>query len=178
MKVSGLLILRRRSASFRVMTKAPRNINPELIKGLNNMQRILGLDLGEKRIGVAVSDALNMTAQSVGTIERKGIRNDLREVRRLAQEHNAGMVIVGLPLNMDGTEGRSARLAIDFANEVKKEVRIEVEMIDERLTTAQGERIFLEADVSRKKRRKKIDKIAAQLILQGYLDRACSKHSA
>jgi putative Holliday junction resolvase len=71
---------------------------------------------------------------------------------------------------MDGTEGKSANLAIDFVNEIKKEIQIEVEMIDERLTTAQGERIFLEADMSRKKRKKNLDKIAAQLILQNYLD--------
>jgi putative Holliday junction resolvase len=134
------------------------------------MQRVLALDLGEKRIGVAVSDALNIIAQPIGIIERKGIRNDLRKIRELAQEHNAGRVIVGLPLNMDGTEGKSANLAIDFVNKVKKEIPIEVEMIDERLTTAQGERIFLEADISRKKRKKNLDKIAAQLILQNYLD--------
>jgi putative Holliday junction resolvase len=134
------------------------------------MQRILSLDFGEKRIGVAVSDALNIIAQSVGTIERKGIKNDLKKIKDLVQEHDAGMLIVGLPLNMDGTEGKSANRAIDFVNELKKEINIRIEMADERLTTAQGERIFLEADLSRKKRKKNIDKIAAQLILQNYLD--------
>ena len=134
------------------------------------MQRILGLDFGEKRIGVAVSDALNIIAQSVGTIERKGIKSDLKKIQELVQEYNAGRLIVGLPLNMNGTKGRSANLAIDFVNKVKKEIQIEVEMVDERLTTRQGERIFLEADVSREKRKKNLDKIAAQLILQMYLD--------
>lgn len=134
------------------------------------MQRILSLDFGTKRIGVAVSDALNITAQAVGTIERKGMKNDLKKIRALAQEYSAARLIVGLPLNMDGAEGKSAKLAIDFANELKKEINIPVEMIDERLTTAQGERIFLEADMSREKRRKNLDKIAAQLILQNYLD--------
>ena len=134
------------------------------------MQRILSLDFGERRIGVAVSDALNIIAQSVGTIERRGIKNDLKKIKGLVQEHDAGMLIVGLPLNMDGTEGKSANRAIDFVNELKKEIDIRVEMVDERLTTAQGERIFLEADLSRKKRKKNIDKIAAQLILQNYLD--------
>ena len=134
------------------------------------MQRILGLDFGEKRIGVAVSDALNIIAQSVGTIERKGIKSDLKKIQELVQEYNAGRLIVGLPLNMNGTKGRSANLAIDFVNKVKKEIQIEVEMVDERLTTRQGERIFLEADVSREKRKKNLDKIAAQLILQIYLD--------
>jgi putative Holliday junction resolvase len=137
---------------------------------LKLLQRILALDFGEKRIGVAVSDPLNIIAQSVGTIERKGIKNDLKKIQDLAQEYNACRLVVGLPLNMNGTKGKSANFAIDFVNEVKKEIQIEVEMIDERLTTAQGERILLEADMSRKKRRENLDKIAAQLILQNYLD--------
>lgn len=134
------------------------------------MQRILALDFGEKRIGVAVSDPLNIIAQSIGAIERKGIKNDLKKVEELVKEYEAVKIIVGLPLNMDGTEGKSANRAMDFVKELKKEVQVEVEMLDERLTTAQGERIFLEADMSRKKRRENLDKIAAQLILQNYLD--------
>jgi len=134
------------------------------------MPRILALDFGEKRIGVAVSDALNIIAQSVGTIERRGIKNDLKKIKDLVREYAAETLIVGLPLNMDGTEGKSANRALDFVNELKKEIDIRVEMADERLTTRQGERIFLEADLSRKKRKKNIDKIAAQLILQNYLD--------
>ena len=142
------------------------------------MQRILALDFGEKRIGVAVSDALNIIAQSVGTIERKGIKNDLKKIRDLVQEYNAERLIVGLPLNMDGTEGKSANRAVDFVKELKKEIDIPIEMVDERLTTAQGERIFLEADLSRKKRKKNIDKIAAQLILQNYLESHVQKDRA
>ena len=134
------------------------------------MQRILALDFGEKRIGVAVSDPLNIIAQSVGTIERKGIKNDLKKVGELVKEYEARKIIVGLPLNMDGTEGKSANRAMDFVKELKKEIQVEVEMLDERLTTAQGERVFLEADMSRKKRKQNLDKIAAQLILQNYLD--------
>ena|SRR3989338_5937204 len=134
------------------------------------MQRILALDFGEKRIGVAVSDPLNIIAQSIGTIERKGIKNDLKKVGELVEEYGARKIIVGLPLNMDGTEGKSANRAIAFVKELKKEVQVEVEMLDERLTTAQGERVFLEADMSRKRRKQNLDKIAAQLILQNYLD--------
>lgn len=133
-------------------------------------KRILSLDFGEKRIGVAVSDPLNIIAQSVGTIERKGTKNDLQKVGELVREYEAGKLIVGLPLNMDGTEGKSANRAMDFVKELKKAIKVEVEMLDERLTTAQGERIFLEADMSRKKRKENLDKIAAQLILQNYLD--------
>ncbi|MDO8603068.1 MAG: Holliday junction resolvase RuvX [Candidatus Omnitrophota bacterium] len=132
--------------------------------------RILALDFGEKRIGVAVSDSLNIIAQSVGTIERKGIKNDLEKIGGLVKEYGAEKIIVGLPLNMDGTEGKSANRAIDFVSALKKEITVEVEMLDERLTTRQGERIFLEADMSRKNRKKNLDKIAAQLILQSYLD--------
>lgn len=142
------------------------------------MQRIIALDFGEKRIGVAVSDALNIIAQSVGTIERKGIKNDLKKIQELIREYDANRLVVGLPLNMNGTKGKSADSAIDFVNEIKKEIRIEVEMMDERLTTRQGERILLEADVSRKNRRKNLDKIAAQLILQNYLDLHIHKKTA
>ena len=134
------------------------------------MQRALALDLGEKRIGVAVSDPLNIIAQSVGTIQRKDIKSDLKKIADLVKEYRADKLVIGLPLNMNGTKGKSAKLAIDFVETVKKEIQIDVEMIDERLTSAQGERIFLEADMSREKRKKNIDKIAAQLILQSYLD--------
>lgn len=134
------------------------------------MSRILAFDFGEKKIGVAVSDALNITAQSVGVIERRGIKNDIKKIQDLVREYEAVKLIVGLPLNMDGTKGKSAKLAIDFVEAVKKEIQVDVEMIDERLTSAQGERILLEADMSREKRKKNIDKIAAQLILQSYLD--------
>ena len=134
------------------------------------MQRALSLDLGEKRIGVAVSDPLNIIAQSVGTIQRKDIKSDLKKIADFVKEYRADKLVIGLPLNMNGTKGKSAKLAIDFVETVKKEIQIDVEMIDERLTSAQGERIFLEADMSREKRKKNIDKIAAQLILQSYLD--------
>ena len=134
------------------------------------MQRALALDLGEKRIGVAVSDPLNIIAQAVGTIQRKDIKSDLKKIADLVKEYRADKLVIGLPLNMNGTKGKSANLAIDFVEAVKKEIQVDVEMIDERLTSAQGERILLEADMSREKRKKNIDKIAAQLILQSYLD--------
>ena len=134
------------------------------------MQRALALDLGEKRIGVAVSDPLNIIAQAIGTIQRKDIKSDLKTIADFLKEYKADKLIIGLPLNMNGTKGKSAKLAIDFAEALKKEIQVDVEMIDERLTSAQGERIFLEADMSSEKRKKNIDKIAAQLILQNYLD--------
>ena len=113
---------------------------------------------------------MNIIAQSVGTIQRKDIKSDLKKIADFVKEYRADKLVIGLPLNMNGTKGKSAKLAIDFVETVKKEIQIDVEMIDERLTSAQGERIFLEADMSREKRKKNIDKIAAQLILQSYLD--------
>lgn len=134
------------------------------------MPRVLALDVGEKRIGVAVSDALNITAQGLETIERKDTEGVLNRIGSLVKEYDIAKIIIGMPFNMDGREGFSAKLTREFISLLKKEIPISVETIDERLTTAQGERMLLEADVSRKKRKRSIDRIAAQLILQLYLD--------
>jgi putative Holliday junction resolvase len=142
------------------------------------MPRILGIDLGEKRIGIAVSDALNIIAQGVGVIERRGIKDDVKKIQDLIKQHDISKIIIGLPVNMDGTKGKSARIAIDFADLLKSETSVSIEMIDERLTTRQGERVLLEADVSRRKRKAHIDKIAAQLILQNYLDSYVQKDNS
>lgn len=134
------------------------------------MARILALDIGEKRIGVAVSDALNVIAQGLETIERRDIEDVLNKIKSLAETHNVAKIIVGMPFNMDGSKGKSARLSEQFAALLKSRVPVSVETIDERLSTSQGERMLLQADLSRKKRKASIDKIAAQLILQTYLD--------
>lgn len=132
--------------------------------------RTLGLDVGERRIGVALSDALNITAQGLETIECKSAALVLIKIKDLIKEHDIEKIIVGMPLNMNGSKGERARFTENFISVLKKETNIEVEAIDERLTTAQGQRMLLEADVSREKRKRSIDKIAAQLILQTYLD--------
>ncbi len=132
--------------------------------------RILALDVGERRIGVALSDALNITAQGLETIKIGKKKDALQEIRDLAKEHGVSKIIIGLPFNMDGTKGTAAGLVEEFVGMLKKETPVPIEMIDERLTTLQGERVLLEADLSRKKRKAVIDKIAAQLILQNYLD--------
>ena len=134
------------------------------------MSRILALDVGKKRIGVALSDALSITAQGLETINRKDEQDAVSRIKCLVREFNVSKIIVGMPLNMNGTKGPSAKMTEEFANFLKKEIPISVEMVDERLTTLQGERVLLEADISRKKRKRSIDKIAAQLILQTYLD--------
>ncbi|MFC1621501.1 Holliday junction resolvase RuvX [Candidatus Omnitrophota bacterium] len=132
--------------------------------------RILALDVGEKRIGVALSDALNIIAQGLETIERADDKATLTKIRELIKQYDVGKIIVGMPLNMDGSKGPSARSMEGFISLMKKDIEVAIEVVDERLTTAQGERILLEADVSRKKRKRSIDRIAAQLILQTYLD--------
>ncbi|MCR6096949.1 Holliday junction resolvase RuvX [Salipaludibacillus agaradhaerens] len=135
--------------------------------------KILGLDVGTKTIGVAVSDELGWTAQGVETIKRE--ENDLDEaVERLEEliaEHHIAKIVVGLPKNMNGTIGPSGEACQQFAKELSQRTGLKVEMWDERLSTVAAERMLVSADVSRKKRKKVIDKMAAVMILQGYLDR-------
>jgi len=132
--------------------------------------RILSLDVGRKKIGMALSDALGITAQGLQTLLRKNKNSDLEQIKKIIREMNVSKVIVGLPLNMDGTEGPMAREIYDFVERLKGEIGLPVELWDERLTTIQAERALLEPDLSRKKRKKLDDRVAAQLILQGYLD--------
>ena len=133
-------------------------------------RRFMGLDVGDKTLGVAFSDELGWTAQPYKTLSRKNIREDLENIRCLLEEHRVRAVIVGLPKNMDGTVGRQARAVMAFAGRMEKELGIPVILWDERLTTVAASRVLIQADMSRSKRKKQVDKIAAALILQGYLD--------
>lgn len=132
--------------------------------------RSFGLDVGTKTVGVAVSDALGLTAQPVTTLRRSNLRADLTELRRLAEQHSVDHVVVGLPLNMDGTEGSSAAEARRFGDAVVRQLGLPVEYWDERLTTTAANRALLEADLSRARRKALVDRVAAALILQGWLD--------
>lgn len=132
--------------------------------------RILGLDVGTKTIGVAVSDPLGMTAQTVKTVRRTTEEADLEQLRALIAEYEADEVLVGLPLNMNGSEGPSVAMARALGDAVAAKLDIRVTYRDERYSTMAAERILLEGDVSRKKRRQVIDKMAAAYVLQGYLD--------
>jgi putative Holliday junction resolvase len=132
------------------------------------MKRIMGVDIGEKRIGIAVSDLLGMTAQGIETYIRKG-EGDAEYIVSKAKTLGAETVVAGLPLNMNGSEGPSAQKVREFMSEVEK-LGLEVKFQDERLTTVSAERTLLEADMSRQKRRQVIDKIAAVFILSTYLD--------
>ena len=132
--------------------------------------RIMALDVGTKRIGVAMSDELFLTAQGADTIYRISLEADLAKIKKVAEDNGVGEIIVGLPINMNGTYGTKAKEMVEFTDSLVKVVAIPVHTWDERLTTVQAENVLLEADVSRAKRKKSIDKIAAQFILQSYLD--------
>lgn len=132
--------------------------------------RIIGLDVGEKRIGVAISDPLGITAQGAGVITRKKLEDDINEIKRYVDEYKADSVVVGMPLNMDGTEGKSAQKVAEFVETLSSALKIPLATYDERLSTKESEKFLISCDVSRKKRKRVIDTIAAQLILQSYLD--------
>lgn len=134
-------------------------------------ERLFGLDLGTKTIGIAVSDGGLTIASALTTIQRTKFTKDVAELARLAGEHRVCGLVVGLPLNMDGSEGPRAQATRAFVRNLKGKLDLAVVLWDERLSTVAAERAMLEADVSRKKRAKRIDAVAAAFILQGALDR-------
>ena len=134
------------------------------------MARILGLDVGDKRIGVALSDLLMITAQGTETYTRKNEQEDIAYLCGLMKEKDVGTIVCGLPKNMNGTLGEQAEKVKDFAEKLKDACGLPLIYWDERLTTKSAHRTLLEADMSRKKRKQVVDKIAAVYILQGYMD--------
>ena len=134
------------------------------------MQRALGLDVGDRRIGVALSDPIGVTAQPLTVLERQGGAKDVDAVCALAQEHGVGVIVVGLPLTLRGERGPQAQKVVSFADALRQRMAMPVRLIDERLTTVQGERALLEGGVRRQRRKQVIDRVAAQLILQSFLD--------
>ena len=133
--------------------------------------RILGLDVGQKTIGVAISDPLGFTAQGITTIRRKKKVDDIEEVKKICDEYQVETIVIGMPKNMNGSIGFAGEKIMEFTELVKESINIKVEFWDERLTTVAANRAMLEADLSRGKRKKIVDKMAATYILQGYLDR-------
>lgn len=132
--------------------------------------RIMALDVGTKRIGVAISDEMMLIAQGVETIRRRGIKDDLDAINNLIRDRDCSEVVVGLPLNMNGSYSQQTKEVVEFMDRLSKAISVPAKTWDERLTTVQAERALLEADVSRAKRKRVMDKLAAQLILQSYLD--------
>jgi len=133
-------------------------------------KRIIGLDVGDKRIGISLSDTLRITAQGYKTYERSVEKEDIKNLCAICKEFDVEKIVCGLPKNMNGTLGPQSEKVMDFASKLQKESGLELVYWDERLTTVLAERTLLEADISRKKRRKVIDKMAAVVILQSYLD--------
>lgn len=133
--------------------------------------KIMALDLGDSRIGIAFSDVMNIIANGYETFNRYKNNKDYEYICELAKINNVSEIVIGLPINMDGSEGERVVLAREFGQKLKDMMpNITIKYMDERLTTISAERVLLEADVSREKRKKVIDKIAATIILQAYLD--------
>ena len=138
--------------------------------------RKIGLDVGDRTIGVAVSDPLGITAQGITTIERVGIRKDSGKVLDYVREYECDVIVMGLPLSMNGEDSSQTEKVRDFRRMLENKMRstgmkgIEIVWQDERLTTVQAEKVMIAADVSRSKRKRVIDKQAAVIILQSYLD--------
>ena len=137
--------------------------------------RILGLDIGSKRIGVALSDELGFTAQGLESLSCKNPEEDVKRIVDLVKEYGVTEIVVGIPYNMNGTEGPQAQKVRTIMERISLKVDVPVNDWDERLSTVAAERALLEADMSRTKRRKVIDKLSAVIILQGYLDRQSFK---
>lgn len=132
--------------------------------------KILGLDYGDRRIGVALSDAFGWTAQGLEVIERRREGEEFDRIAYLVDQNAVEEIVVGLPKNMNGTIGPRGEICMAFADALKDRLQVPVILWDERLTTVSAHRTLIEADVSRKKRKGVVDKMAASLILQNYLD--------
>jgi putative holliday junction resolvase len=132
--------------------------------------RILGLDVGARRIGIAVSDPLGITAQGLDTLQRRNKRTDLAALERVIREYSIKQIVVGLPLRMSGAEGIQSDKMQLFAEDLRKRFRLPVHLWDERLTSAEANRLLRETELSIEKRAKAVDRMAAVLILQGWME--------
>ena len=136
----------------------------------SEFSRVLALDWGAKRVGMAISDPLGITAQGLSTMSRKNRERDLNHLKSVARKHNVTLILLGMPLQMDGTEGPHAEMIRSLAGELENRLGVEVRLWDERLTSVEAHRMFQEAGVSASKRRQSVDRIAAVLLLQNFLD--------
>ncbi len=132
--------------------------------------RILSLDLGEKRIGAAVSDPLGFTAQGIETIPNRGKENSLEAIHKVCSEYSVNEIVIGLPVNMDGSMGPKAKEVVEWMALIEKKTGVPVKSWDERLTSRQAGRLMIEEGLSRQKQRMNSDRLAATLILQSYLE--------
>jgi putative Holliday junction resolvase len=134
--------------------------------------RIMGFDVGSFTIGIAISDELGITAQGLKTLKRRSMEDDLKEITTIIDQFEIEKIVVGLPKNMDGTLGKQAEFVLKWIKVLMDKIQVPVVTWDERLSTVGASKVLLEADLSRRKRKKVIDKLAAVLILQGYLDQS------
>jgi len=132
--------------------------------------RILALDLGKKRIGLALSDELGVTAQGLETLQRTNIREDLARLADLASGHGVTLILMGNPLHMSGNSGRGSEHAREFGARLEAVTGIPIQLWDERLTTVQAQRVLRESGISIEKRAKAVDRLAAVILLESYLD--------
>lgn len=139
-------------------------------------KRVLGLDVGSKRIGIAISDPLGITAQGLETLQRQNKRLDLERLAKLARDHEVGEIVVGLPLRMSGAEGTQAEKMQRFAKELRKSLQVPVHLWDERLTSAEANRLLRETDMSIKRRGEVVDQMAAVLILQSWMEHRAQRN--
>ncbi len=134
------------------------------------MARVLGIDLGSRRIGVAVSDGLGLTAQPRATLTRYGGMRDMTSIAAAAKDADADRIVLGLPLDPEGREGLAARRARAFADKLRAHLGLPVDLVDESFSTVEAEQVLLAADLSRARRKQVVDKLAAAVILQRWLD--------
>lgn len=134
------------------------------------MARVLGIDLGEKRLGLAISDESRILASPLTVYERRELAKDIKFLSDLVARHHVAEIVLGLPLNMNGSLGPKAEQALEFKKLLEERLKLPVHTFDERLTTIEAERVLLQADMSRRKRKQRRDALAAVLILQSYLN--------
>lgn len=137
--------------------------------------RILAIDYGTKRIGLAVSDALGITAQGIQTFERTNLADALRHIQELVEEFSAELVLLGNPISQRGTETAMSERVASFGEKLRRRLKCPVELVDERLTSAEANRVLRESGISIEKRRGARDRMAATLLLQAYLDRLANE---
>lgn len=145
-------------------------LEPAESKGLAARGRVLGLDVGSRRIGVAISDPLGITAQGLETLHRKNKKHDLAHLNRVIREFEVKQIVLGLPLRMSGAEGNQAEKIRAFAHDLQEHFGLPVHLWDERLTSVEANRLLRQTDLSIEKRGKAVDRIAAILILQAWME--------
>lgn len=145
------------------------NVDPQT-PPLSHRARVLGLDVGSKTIGMAVSDPLGITAQGLQTMRRQNKRLDYAQLEKVIREYEVTEIVIGYPLRMSGAEGTQSEKMQIFAEEIKKKFRLPVHLWDERLTSAQANRVLRDSEMSIKRRGEVVDRLAAVLILQNWMD--------